>query len=690
MKIWSGGIRRFWFAALLFAGPVVHAEVRLPAIFSDHMVLMRSRAVPVWGWAAAGEHVAVRVGDIAAETTADAGGRWRVKLDLMKASAGAMAVTVQGQNTITIQDVLVGAVWLSSGQSNMEFPLRGAIGAKEAIEQSANDKIRLFRVDKVGRPSPAEDMKGHWAVAGPETAGAFSAVAYYFAKDLQHTLSVPVGIIDNSWGGTISEWWLSPDAMNRVPELRDGEAARVALMNDSDKKRADFVRNYTQWLEQSGRQDKPPADTAQYLSDDDAPAGWQTVSLPGPVANAPGVYWIRKVLNITHQQAIANLEFKVMIGPMEGFDQFYWNGTKVAETPYAKFPGVGFPRYYPIPRALLREGKNVVTLRIYAPGEPPRLDAVPDNFWAGSIMLAGEWQMKVERSMPVLSTAQLAEMPHSPAQVPHGRASALYNGVVAPLAPYAIDGVIWYQGESDADRAWQYRVTFPLIIEDWRQKWGRSDLPFLFCELPRWGKKPGAPGESTWAELRESQVTALKMPHVYGAVLIDQGEGADLHPRQKDVVGKRLANIALAEVYGKKLAHQSPTFAGMEVRDGKAEIKFFSVNGSLVAHPLPATYDTKTLLGETASLAPNVPGSELQGFAICGEDHKWVWANARVTGRDKVLVWSELVPHPVAVRYAWSDNPTVNLFDSADLPAAPFRTDTLPASTLHNVWGAGS
>ena len=684
-----GVLRLLGILTWLGLASVARAEVRMPAIFSDHMVLMRSSSVPVWGWAAGGEHVSVRVGGIASDTTADSSGKWCVTLDLRRAATGPLTLAVQGANAITIQDVLVGAVWLSSGQSNMEFPLRGAIGASEAIEHSANNQVRLFRVDKVGKPTPAEDCKGHWVVAGPGTAGAFSAVAYFFARDLQRALGVPVGVVDNSWGGTISELWLSADAMNRIPELRDGEAARVALMNEFDKSKAVFVREYGAWLEQNQRQDDSPADVAQYLSQEDAPADWRTLQLPGLVAGAPGVYWIRKVLNITREQATSNLDFKVMIGPMEGFEQVYWNGTKVSETPYAKYPGKGYPRYFPIQRSLMRDGKNVLTMRIYAPGEPPRLNAAPENFWAGSLMLAGEWQVRTERTLPVLTPQQLVEMPRSPAQVSHGRASALFNGVVAPLLPYAVDGVIWYQGESDADRAWQYRTTFPLLIEDWRQKWGRGDLPFIFCQLPRWGKKETTPGESTWAELREAQTVALKMPKVYGAVLIDEGEGADLHPRRKDVVGERLTNIALAEVYAKKAPHLSPALSSMEIRNGKAEIRFSNVDGHLSARALSVTYDTKTLLGETAPLVPNEPGSELQGFAICGKDHKWVWANARIAGRDKVLAWSDEVPNPVAVRYAWADDPTVNLFDSDGLPVAPFRTDAFPATTLHNVWGPG-
>jgi sialate O-acetylesterase len=664
-----------------------HAEVRLPAVFSDHMVLMRSANVPIWGWASAGERVSVRMGDALADATADATGHWRVHLDLLHATSAPQTVVVHGTNNIVIQDVLVGVVWLSSGQSNMELPLRGTANAPRAVAQSANNDIRFFRVERIGKPTPAEDCKGHWVVAGPDTAGEFSAIAYYFARDLQATLGGPVGILDNSWGGTISELWLSPDAMSSVDELRNGEAERIAQMGRFDVERTRFVHDFGRWLEQTNRQDLPTTDLSGFLSNDDRPAGWASANLPGAVADTPGVFWIRKVLNVSKHEAQSNLEFKVMIGPLEGFDQFYWNGTRLSDTPYTKYPGTGYPRYITIPRALMRDGKNVVTLRIYSPAVPPRLTALPENFWAGPIMLAGEWQVKAERVMPPLTPAQLAIVPHSPAQVPRGRASAVFNGVLAPLIPYALDGVIWYQGESDADRAWQYRTTFPLLIENWRQKWGRGDMPFLFVQLPRWGEKLTKPGESDWAELREAQTAALKLPRVYEAVLIDQGEAADLHPRQKQIVGERLANIALAEVYGKKRAHLSPTFAEAHFRDGKAEIRFANVNGALVAHDLPAAYDVKTVLGETAPLLPDVPGSELQGFAICGEDHRWVWADAKIIDRDKVLVWSDRVPQPVAVRYAWSDDPTVNLFDSSSLPAAPFRTDSFPAITLGKLYG---
>jgi sialate O-acetylesterase len=253
--------------------------------------------------------------------------------------------------------------------------------------------------------------------------------------------------------------------------------------------------------------------------------------------------------------------------------------------------------------------------------------------------------------------------------------------MVHPIAPYALKGIVWYQGESNVDRAWQYRTTFPLLIKNWRTTWERDDLPFFFCQLPNYQPKQLQPGESSWAELREAQSLARKIPHTAEAVLIDLGESLVLHPSNKKDAADRLSRIALSQIYGKDIPHSGPVYQSFKIEDGKIRLSFTYTDGGLIASSLPATYDQDASAGETAPLIRNSPDSELEGFAICGKDRKWVWADSKIEG-SSVVVWSDQVPAPVAVRYAWADNPTCNLSNGSGLPASPFRTDDFPATTL--------
>lgn len=674
---------------LAMSVPMV-ADVKLPAILSDHMVLMRSDDVPVWGWADPGETVTVKLDTTTGQATAGSDGRWLLKLDLANLGPGPYAMTVTGKNKITVNDVLVGAVWLASGQSNMELPLKSTINGPAVAAQSANDQLRVFRVKKVMKDLPAEDCQGKWVSAGPQISGDFSAIAYYFSKKLQETEHIPVGLIDTSWGGTFSELWLSHDAILSVDAFREGEAARQKIIPQHEAEKKAFVPNYAAWLQANHRVDTPSADISALTGELTSTNGWHKVALPGPIADGPGVYWIRKEIDITPEAATANLEFKVSIGPIEGFEQAYWNGTKVEETTYQNYPGDGYSRYFPIPTSLIKDGKNILALRIFSPGEPPKLFAVAKNFWAGPISLAGDWLVHTEYKLPSLNPAELAQIPKAPNHSVPLSASTIFNGEINPLVHEAMSGVIWYQGESNTNRAYQYRVAFPLLIQDWRNKWDKPNLPFFFFQLPAYGDKQTKPKESDWAELRESQGTALKLPNTAEAVLIDLGESDNIHYRDKRAPGERMAQIAETEIYGKKTPDQSPTYASMDVQENKVQIRFAHVNGTLSAHVLSATYDVNTALNKTAPLIPNSPSSELQGFAICGADHRWVWANAKIEGKDTVIVWSDDVPHPIAVRYAWDDNPTVNLYDAYGLPAAPFRTDSLPLRTQKTLFGPGS
>lgn len=661
-------------------GSALRADVRLPSIFSDHMVLQKAEVVPIWGKADPGEHVRVTVDGRSAEVDAEATGRWKVTLNLKESGSGPFTMTVAGKNVRQIEDVVVGEVWLASGQSNMELPLRVTTGADAEIAQSANPLLRQFLVKKAGAKVPAEDCVGQWTIAGPETSGEFTAVGYYFGKELQQSRRLPVGIIHSSHGGTFIEPWIAAEAFERIPAFRASAEAARRKVEEFPGEKAKFVADFATWLKRHAREDDLHPDPAPYADEAASPADWTTVNLPGPVTApgfpASGVFWIRRDIDVT--ALVAQQGFKVMIGPLHGDWQVYWNGRKIDEMTYSRLPGKDFPCYFPVPRESIRAGRNTLAIRLYSPASS--LNFPDRSLWAGPIDLNGKWLAKVERSFPELSSEVMAAAPRLDAQPPEAVPGALFNAMIHPLVPYRLAGVLWYQGESNVKRAEEYRTAFPALITGWREQWQQPDLPFYFCQLCNNAAKVTAPGESAWAELRESQAQALALPATGQAVIIDVGEAGDLHPRDKQTVGHRLFLIAAGNRDGHSLSFSGPIFDSSAIDGGQVRVKFRHGEGGLVAKELPSTYIVKSVTGETAPLIRNSPGSELEGFAICGADHKWTWAQAKIDG-DSVLVWSDKVPQPAAVRYAWADNPTVNLYNRAGLPAAPFRTDDFPLTT---------
>jgi sialate O-acetylesterase len=488
------------------------ADVKLPALFSDNMVLQQGMRLPVWGWAADGEKVTVTFRGKKVSATAQ-GGKWMVKLPNQKAG-GPDTLTVEGHNQIELKNVLVGEVWICSGQSNMEWPLRSSFESDKDIANCANSNLRLFTVPKFKATEPLDDVKASppisWQRCSPDTVGNFSAVAYYFGRDLQKARSVPVGLIHTSWGGSPAEVWI-----------------REAVLAANPQYKHDILDPFPDQLK-------------------------------------------------SNQAELAK-----------------WD--KEAEE-------------------LKKEGK-----------QPTR-----------------------GRPWPVWKPAEL------------------YNGMIAPLIPYGIKGAIWYQGESNADRAWQYRTLYPDMIRNWRHDWGQGDFPFLAVQLAPWDRNKkrsveeitAVPGESTWAELREAQGIATKvLPRVGLAVITDVGDKDDIHPTKKEPVGGRLALLGRGIAYGEKLECYGPTYRGMQPKGEKIILSFDHVGGGLEAR-----------------------GGRLRGFAVCGEDRKFAWANAEIEN-GKVVVSSPQIKKPLAVRYGWADYPVVNLFNREGLPASPFRTDDFPITT---------
>jgi sialate O-acetylesterase len=505
----------------LFAATAVQADVKLPSIFGDHMVLQQGQANPVWGWADAGEAVTVTICGQSKKATPDEDGKWEVKLDPLPVG-GPHELTVAGKNEIVLTDVLVGEVWLCSGQSNMQWSVSAANDPDLEIRAANFPKIRLITVPQVGTQEPQDDFEGQWQVCSPEVVGDFSAVGYFFGRQLHQTLDVPIGLIDNAWGGSSCEAWIRRDLL------------------------------------QADSQFKPLLDR-----------------------------WVETESTYDHEKAMAEFRKKLQA----------W------EERSAKARQAGKPAP-PRPR-------------------PPRNP------------LTGQ---------------------HRPAN--------LYCGVLHPILGYGIRGAIWYQGESNAGRAYQYRDLFPLMIQNWRDEWGQGDFPFYWVQLADFMQEREEPVDSGWAELREAQtMTMTRLPNSGEAVIIDLGEASDIHPKNKLDVAKRLARWALARDYGLEIVHRSPQYQSMEVQGNKIVITM-----DVGEHPDGAldTFDVREPLG----------------FAIAGADKKFVWANAKIVGGDKVEVWSDAVEEPVAVRYAWADNPVCNLQNRAGLPATPFRTDDWPGVTI--------
>lgn len=508
----------------------VRADVKPHALFSDGLVLQRGMKCPIWGKADPGEQVSVKLtikkdnaaADSEASVTTDDKGNWRIEIQVAEALAGGpYEMTIKGKNTIALKEVYVGEVWICSGQSNMEWPLRATHNAEDAIAKSKNPHIRLFTVPKNTSDTPLTELKGDpkWQECNDKTSPSFSAVGYFFGRDLQKALHVPVGLIHTSWGGTIADAWTTREALVSNPELK-------SIADNYEMSRPSAQANYEKALK-------------KYEAD------------------------VQK-----HRAAVAKAK---------------------------------------------EEGKE--------PPRAPRKPTPPDN------------------------------NPNRPC--------VLYNAMIHPLQPYAIKGAIWYQGESNAGRAYQYRTLFPTMIQSWRATWKEGDFPFLFVQLAPFQKIVSEPQESAWAELREAQLlTSLHCKNTGMAVITDVGDPKDIHPRKKEPVGARLALAARALGYGDKIEYSGPVYEKMTKKDGKIVLHFKHVGKGLEAKE-----------------------GALTGFAIAGADRKFHNAKAEIQG-DSVLVWCEQVTDPVAVRYGWADCPVVNLWNKDGLPASPFRTDDFPGKTM--------
>lgn len=665
---------------LLFGTQALRAEVKLPALFSNHAVLEKSAKVPVWGKAEPGERVTVTLGLNKAEAIAGTDGKWQTSLDLSKSESGPFELQVEGKNKITLTDILVGQVWICSGQSNMAAALAGVTGGQEAA-QTANPQLRLFTVKQAISTTPLEDCAGAWTLSSRATSSNFSAVGYFFGSKLQKDLQVPIGMINTSSPGTFVEAWTSAEALDSDPDLKETREQMMEEIRTYPQRLEAYLTGFPAWEKKHDRADRGTG----ALPDE---AGWKPVTLPGEVSGS-GAVWLRRTVTIPPE--LSGKPLSLVLRGIPGLDTVYWKGAKLAETGLAKhLDGTG--RNYAVPGSepgdfplVIRIFSSTAKIVLRSPFELNKTTPIPAPV---VIPLTGAWQFKSEFELPEADAAMLAEIPPLPGKNPMeaGKASVLFNAMVHPLAPYAIAGAIWYQGESNAARAFQYRKALPLLITGWRAKWGQGDFPFYFCQLPNFRPKTAEFKDADWAELREAQNMTLSLPKTGQAVLIDVGEEANLHPVNKKDPGERLALIALAQVYGKNVVFSGPVYDSYKTEDDKIRLHFKNTDGGLVAKALQPTYAPK-VGGPEKPLELYSPNSPLQGFAICGEDRKWEWADAKIEG-DNVVVSSSKVARPVAVRYAWAQNPTCNLYNGAGLPASPFRTDDFPISTLKTKYRA--
>lgn len=636
--------RSFLSLAILVLTQFVYADVTLPRIFGDNMVLQRNKSIPVWGWAAANEKITVQFNKQLKTIKADKTGQWKLTLDPEQAG-GPWQLTVKGKNSLTINNILVGEVWICSGQSNMEWTVSSTNNRDEEIRNANFPQIRHFKVPLKTATAPQKDISGgEWKLCSPQTVGDFTAVGYFFARDLNQQLNVPVGLINTSWGGTMVETWTSKEAFDNSEEFKTlfGNAP-IANLEEAAKQRN---KQLVQKIEAQQGPLKANTETDSWksvtLNDDN----WAHMKLPDAwehqgYEDMDGVVWFRK--SIVLNEAQAGKTATIELAQVDDVDETFVNGTKVGSI--AQWDA---PRKYTIPAGILKAGKNVIAIRVTdnqggggVHGDPVNMKLTIDN---SSQSLAGDWLFRVE-------SIRIAE-----GIGPNSYPTLLFNSMVNPLIPYAIQGAIWYQGETNTGRAYQYRKAFPLMITDWRKRWSQGDFPFYFVQLASFNAANGTTEKgSTWAELREAQTNTLSLPNTGMAVTIDIGESKDIHPRNKQDVGKRLAAIALNNLYQKNGEWSGPIYQAMKTVGNKIELSFTHAAKGFVA---------KDKYGY------------IKGFEIAGADHKFHFAQVQISG-DKLIVFSDKVASPLAVRYAWADDmPEANLYNKEGFPAVPFRTDT--------------
>ena len=645
--------RKLFFILLLCVacGRMEASGLQLASVFSDHAVLQRGMPVKVWGTAKAGEAVTVAICGNEYGTVADTQGKWEVVLPSHEAG-GPYEIRVSSDGeTRVVRDVLFGEVWLCSGQSNMEFKVKEARDAAKEMRMADYPMIRAVNVPHVLDGTPQDGVEAAWEICSPATVGNFTAVGYFYALNLYKALNVPVGIINASWGSTGVRTWMSLEAFDRLPARMKSDYNPLAL-NDFARFRQENAGNKRRF-EQALANDRGMAE--RWYEPDTDIAGWEEMSVPGAwvstaLGNSLGNVWYCRKVQLP--ESAAGRPGVLSLGIIDDGDIAWVNGVKVGEG-----RGAGKRRIYPVDEGVLRSGENTVTVQVNNSSYTGGFISVPDDYYLETggdkvrYPLSGKWKCRASAVSMDFGYNEI---------LPNIAPSLLFNAMIHPFVGFAIRGAVWYQGEHDTKRAYDYRTMFPALIEDWRAQWGH-DFPFFWVSLANMNPEDPSPKDSQWAELREAQTMALSLPNTGQAVIYDIGDALNIHPLNKQDVGRRLALLARNKVYGEKdLVCEGPVYDSFRIDGDKIVVRFAKV-------------------GEGLSVKNNKYGY-VTGFSIAGKDRKFEWAKACIQG-DEVVVRSGKVKEPVAVRYAWADNPGANLCNREGLMAVPFRTDTWKGCT---------
>lgn len=638
---------KIYFILALIASTSAFCQVRLPKLVSNGMVLQRDAKVKIWGWSAPNEKIAINFINKDHKIKANDKGEWELQLQSLK-PGGPYIMKISASNTIEINDILVGDVWLCSGQSNMAMTVGQVKDLYEnEIASSENNLIRNFEVPREYEFNVQRtDLSGgSWSAANPVNVQKFSAAAYFFAKELYAKYKIPIGLINSSYGGTPIHAWLSEEALKPFPASYNEIASlkNPEFVKSIENKDIELEKNWDSALLQN---DEGIATKGNWSSNSTPFQDWQEEKVPGlwngtSLDKVSGVVWYKKEIELTKNKA-SNESF-LKLGYMMGADSTYVNGKFVGFT-----KDQWSARKYQIPANTFQEGKNTITIRLVKKrGNGGFIQGFQYELVTtdGSLNLAGTWKYKIGAKLDALPNAVNLRW----------KPTSLYNSMIQPLKNYAVKGALWYQGEGNSGKAKEYAQLLPALIGELRTVFNHPTMPFLYVQLPNYLKPTELPSESNWALLRESQLKTLAVPYTGMATTIDVGQWNDIHPHQKKEVGNRLALLAQNLVYGdSKVVCYGPKYESMQIENNKIVLSF-STFGSVMQFKGGGTHTN---------------------FAIAGEYKKFVWAEAKIEN-GKITVWSAAIPNPVAVRYAWSDNPEgEKLYNSEGLPASPFRTDS--------------
>ena len=623
-----------------------NAQLTMPRIFSDNMVLQRNAPIPLWGNAHKNSEIKIEIGINQYSTKVDTNSKWIYYLPKMAAGGPYLLVVKEITNNTVIaekrfENVMIGDVWLASGQSNMELQLKDSKNPNQEISHAQFPNIRFFQVPRTIETKPQTDIKsGKWKQCDSSSVGEFSAVAYYFSKQIHQQQNIAIGIIESTWGGTPVEAWTSEEILTTIPEcakkIEENKAANITyqsftLDEENEKVFFDIAFNSLNGLQ------------LHYAENSFNDNSWKTITMPKAFKEIDnsyqGILWLRKTIQIP--ESMYGKDLQINLGYPDMLYNLYVNNHEICKNVW----NAEKKHVYRIPAEYLQKKNNIITLRLAVMWGGGGLNEPTDSLYitdeTQKISLAGEWRyiQNAEQAFPIIKNY-------------HKYHTYMFNGMINPIIPYALTGFLWYQGEENAGYPDTYETMFPLLIQDWRNRWKQGNLPFIYVQLPNYMKRKENPSESDWAIIREAQAKALTLPNTGMATTIDLGEWDNIHPKNKKDVAYRLALAANHVAYSKNIVYSGPVFESKKIEGSKIRIHFINTGSGLT------TKDN----------------SKISGFSIAGTDGIYYWATATIDGND-VLVESENVSTPKSIRYAWADNPDCNLYNKEGLPAVPFRTD---------------